>query len=246
MVFNDLDGDGTRDPSEGGIGGVTVELLGADGNVVAPTTTGADGSYNFTGVAPGNYTVRETDPNGFTSTTPNTVPVTVTPGGTATANFGDRAGTTARLSLTKTASPDPVPPGENLAFMLTVTNSGNAAATGLVLIDPLPGNVTFVSASDGGVFTNGVVTWNLGTLAAGASRSVILSVTADPNAGDGTLIVNTAQLRGDQLTVEVTATVTVEVGLPIPVPTLSHWALLALALTLIVLSRARLRRHGGG
>lgn len=36
-----------------------MELLDADGNVVAPTTTGADGSYNFTGVAPGNYTERD-------------------------------------------------------------------------------------------------------------------------------------------------------------------------------------------
>ena len=53
-------------------------------------TTG-DGAYAFTGVAVGSYTVEETDPEGFVSTTPNVVAIEVTADGAATAHFGDRA-----------------------------------------------------------------------------------------------------------------------------------------------------------
>ena len=39
---------------------ITVELLGADGNVVATTKTDADGNYSFTGLDAGTYTVKVT------------------------------------------------------------------------------------------------------------------------------------------------------------------------------------------
>ena len=90
LVFSDLNGNGTQDPGEGGLSGVTVELLDSNGAVVATATTGANGSYAFPNVTPGAYTVRETDPTGYTSTTNNTAPISVAPGGAATANFGDQ------------------------------------------------------------------------------------------------------------------------------------------------------------
>ncbi|MCP4105010.1 MAG: Cna B-type domain-containing protein [Desulfobacteraceae bacterium] len=89
-VFNDTDGDGIQDPGEQGIGGVTVELVDSNGNVVATTTTSPDGSYSFTGVQEGSYTVRELDSSDASSTTPNTIPVTVDPGSSATADFGEQ------------------------------------------------------------------------------------------------------------------------------------------------------------
>ena len=73
-----------------GLGGVTIGLYDSGNNLVATTTTAGDGSYLFTNVPPGNYTVRETDPAGFLSTTPNNVAVTVPAGGSASANFGDQ------------------------------------------------------------------------------------------------------------------------------------------------------------
>ncbi len=61
-VFSDTDGDGLQDPGEAGFGGVTVELRDAlTGAVIATTTTGPDGRYLFTGVAPGTYVVNVTD-----------------------------------------------------------------------------------------------------------------------------------------------------------------------------------------
>ena len=58
VVWIDGDGDGTMDADEAGIPGVVVELLDADGVVVAVQTTDAAGGYRFAGVVPGTYTVR--------------------------------------------------------------------------------------------------------------------------------------------------------------------------------------------
>ena len=68
VVFEDKDNDGVQGPGEPGIPGATVVLTGQDtnGNPVNQTvTTGPDGSYVFTGVPAGNYTVTETQPNGY-------------------------------------------------------------------------------------------------------------------------------------------------------------------------------------
>ena len=50
---------------EAGIGDVRVELLAADGRVLAETQTAADGAYDFPALAPGWYAIRETQPAGF-------------------------------------------------------------------------------------------------------------------------------------------------------------------------------------
>ena len=63
-----------------------------------------------------------------------------------------------------------------IVYTLTVTNDGAADALGVVLTDRLPGGVAFVSASPGGVEAGGVVTFNIGTVAAGTSTSVTVTV----------------------------------------------------------------------
>ena len=76
-VFTDTDGngvdDGAGDPARAG---VTV-TLSLNGTTVATTTTGTDGTYSFTGLPAGTYTVTATTPAGTTATTPLTGTVVV-------------------------------------------------------------------------------------------------------------------------------------------------------------------------
>lgn len=55
-IFMD-NNDNDQDDNEMGVGGVTVTLLDSDGNVVATTTTAADGSYTFSDLDAGDYVV---------------------------------------------------------------------------------------------------------------------------------------------------------------------------------------------
>ena len=87
----------------------------------------------------------------------------------------------ADLSLTKTASPDPVIAGKDLTYMLVVTNAGPAAAAGVILTDPLPAGMTFVSADAGGTEASGTVTWAIGAVPSGGSVTLTLVVRPDPS-----------------------------------------------------------------
>ncbi|MBV7335688.1 carboxypeptidase regulatory-like domain-containing protein [Chloroflexi bacterium TSY] len=90
VVFNDSNGNGVEDRNEGGFGSVSIRLVNANGNEVATSSTACDGSYLFSSVSPGAYTVHATDPTGYHSTTNNTVPISVLPNSAAIANFGDQ------------------------------------------------------------------------------------------------------------------------------------------------------------
>ena len=58
-VWQDYDNDGgTAEAGEGGIAGVTVQLLNSVGTVVATTTTNADGTYRIDNIVDGSYQVR--------------------------------------------------------------------------------------------------------------------------------------------------------------------------------------------
>ncbi len=57
-VFLDLNVDGLLNRLERGLGGISVELLDADGAVMATTTTARNGAYRFSGLEIGSYQVR--------------------------------------------------------------------------------------------------------------------------------------------------------------------------------------------
>ncbi len=71
VKFDDLDGDGVRDAGEPGLAGVTIEATPVDPAGPSVTVqTAADGSYRFTDLAAGQYTVREVDGGGAIVTLP--------------------------------------------------------------------------------------------------------------------------------------------------------------------------------
>lgn len=62
FVYEDDNNNGVHDAGDMGIYGVVITLYDTNHNIVAQTTTNYDGSYSFTGLAAGNYTMEETQP----------------------------------------------------------------------------------------------------------------------------------------------------------------------------------------
>lgn len=78
-----------------------------------------------------------------------------------------------------------------VTWTLTYTLA-NGPVTNAVITDPLPAFLNFVSASNGGTFAAGTITWNLGTLT--TSGSVSFVTTVDPAAPETGPIVNIATI----------------------------------------------------
>ncbi len=99
------------------------------------------------------------------------------------------------LELALDESADPVSPNGNLTYTATFSNVSAASVAGAVLTLPLPPGLTFLSASDGGSFAGGVVTWALDTLPPGhgGTRQVLARV--DALAADGAVLRADAQLQ---------------------------------------------------
>ena len=86
-VFYDVDLDGSVDQGEDGISGVTVSLE-RNGSPYRSDVSDSNGQVSFSGLSDGSYQLIETDPDGYFSTTPNTLSFSVT-SGTYTGIFGD-------------------------------------------------------------------------------------------------------------------------------------------------------------
>ncbi len=92
-VWLDRTGDGAPDPTDDlDLSGITIDLIGPDGSIVATTTTAPDGTYAIGGLVAGGYTVRQTQPPEWGSITPNDVPVVLPVTGLSGVDFGEQAG----------------------------------------------------------------------------------------------------------------------------------------------------------
>ncbi len=67
QVFDDQTGDGVFGGTDSGVASWTVDLVNASNQVVS-TTTASDGSFSFTGVGPGSFTVEEVLESGYAQT----------------------------------------------------------------------------------------------------------------------------------------------------------------------------------
>src|SRR6185295_15564566 len=126
----------------------------------------AGGAY--TTVPTVSFTGCTTPPTAVVSTNPPAIlggPYTVT--GVTITNGGSGCtapvlvtfnGTGAGALATTTVGPAP---GDTITYLLTLTSTGNADATGCVITGTVPTNTSYTS---GGTFSAGVVTSNVGTL----------------------------------------------------------------------------------
>lgn len=85
----------------------------------------------------------------------------------------------ADVSITKSASPNPVSAGGTLTYSITVTNNGPSTANNVTVADTLPASVTLgiVTPSQGTCTGTTTINCNLGTLTNSASATITITVT---------------------------------------------------------------------
>ena len=226
VVYIDTNRNGIRDAGEFGPSGVPLVITGPrPGGIVVTQReglSGTDGSYSFPGLLPGSYTVSVAVPGGLTITTPRTISgIPVTSGvGSPNNNFGlisgngtITGGPQPNVTIAKDG-PDTARAGSTFEYAIVVRNRSTFTARNVQVTDLVPVSLTLVSIPSGATIRNGVVTWNLGDMSAGASRTLRMTVRVNPNV-TGT-IRNTATVTADGLPPRNSTAVTRVVG-PVPV-----------------------------
>ena len=181
-------GAGTRTGTVDFKDGVTTigsGAVNAAGQATFSTSSLAVGSHNITAVYNG-----DTNFNG--STSPILVQDVVA------------GATNVDFSVVKTDSPDPVRAGDNVTYLISVTNNAGGAAT-VTMTDTLPSQVTYLSHSAPG--------WSCTTppgkvvcsrsVAGGATNVITIIVNAPGTLAAGTVLVNTATVAGGAGTTDV-------------------------------------------
>src|SRR5262249_13606744 len=92
-VYDDLNGNGQQNPGEPGLEGWTVDLLDANGTIVASAVSDPNGEYSLA-VLPGTYRLVEEVQTGWAQTqplNPNFYSFTIQTGQDLTFTFGDHS-----------------------------------------------------------------------------------------------------------------------------------------------------------
>jgi uncharacterized repeat protein (TIGR01451 family) len=185
----------TATPVGGFTGTISFSVSGASNDA---TTSFSPASISITDASAKSSTLTVTTTG---ATPPGTYSLTVT----ATSGNLQHSGaaqlvvagpTSANLSLTKTASPNPAITLANLTYRLIVTNNGPSPATNVIVTDNLPAGISFVSATptQGSCSGTTTVTCNLGSLA--RNVSAVVNIVVVPQSA-GTLT-NNATVAGSE------------------------------------------------
>ena len=102
------------------------------------------------------------------------------------------------VTLKKTG-PATASPGERVTYTVSFRNIGPAPSQRARVVDSLPAQLAFVSASNGGVYNAATrkVTWHVGTIYPGVGRSLTLVARVKPGTAVGRLVVNRAEFTGE-------------------------------------------------
>lgn len=101
------------------------------------------------------------------------------------------------LSL-KAVSAPVITAGGQVSYALTIVNSGNAPGTGIVVSDQLPKEIENVLAPGGVIDATGKVTWNLGAMAAGATKALTVSGSLKKPLDKGIKVCNQALITASE------------------------------------------------
>lgn len=151
-------------------------------------------------VWPGTYTVEEAPQDGYIldSYVPSQI-VNVGSNGSSEVTVINKQDTHL-ITVLKSDAPDPVQAGAQLTYTVDWKVAGTAPVTNLILVDELPEHVSFVSATNGGIYNHAArtVTWGIGHQVPGAMGQVTLVVAVDSPLSNGTLLVNTVTLDSEE------------------------------------------------
>jgi len=180
-VFDDINGDGIQQGAEPGLAGVTITLTNLNTSATETSVSVGDGSYLFTSVAAGSYTVAATTPSGFNPTTSTSKAVVVTAGSSASANFGFQEQSTVTGVIFNdhngNGAQDPAESGIT-GITITLVKSGGGTSTttslgnGTYSFSGLSAGTYTVSSATPTGFTPTTTTSQIIVLAAGDSTSV--------------------------------------------------------------------------
>ena len=190
-------------------GGTFTEAIPTNTTLVLPfnspagwtcTTTGSISCTNPT-IAPGassTFTVTVLIGSGVTAGTQITDEAIVgttthdsnTVNNYATVVVGVAGATQADLSVTNSASPNPVAAGSNITYTQSATNAGPAAASTVTFTETLPPNTTAQSLTGtaGWTCTVGSLTCTISSFAATTTANFTFIITVNPGTASGTTI----------------------------------------------------------
>lgn len=113
-----------------------------------------------------------------------------------TENFDPIPTCVKELKIKKITTTPLVQPNGEIDYTITVTNHKADAVTNVVVVDELQSGQTFVSASNSGAYSAGVVSWNLGTMTSG--QVITLTYKAKVSPGVSSLCEYKDPMESDQ------------------------------------------------
>jgi uncharacterized repeat protein (TIGR01451 family)/fimbrial isopeptide formation D2 family protein len=131
-----------------------------------------------------------------------------------TASVTTGVSTSAALRVEKVAFNNPVYAGDVIFYQIAVYNDGPSDAQNVVVTDVLPSSTTYLGGDVACAHAAGVVTCNLGALAANRSRSLQVLARVDAAAPHGLIVTNVVTAASPTAATPVTATASVTVQQP--------------------------------
>ncbi len=162
-----------------------------------------------------NFTTPSASASCFTQTLSNTASVTSSSQDTNTGNNTSGTVTTTlscsnvnpAFTISITDNKTIAAPGELLTYIISIRNTSNSHASNVSVIDVLPSQLTFVSASDGGYLNGQTVTWNNLSINANSEKLLTVEARVSSSITASTVITNPATVNGSASASDSTAIV---------------------------------------